>query len=1024
VRKGSIPRATYRLQLNHEFTFEHARKIVPYLARLGVSHVYASPILKARPGSMHGYDVTDHTKLNPELGSPEEFDAFVAALHQHDMGLIVDIVPNHLGVMGDDNQWWLDVLENGPAARAAQYFDIDWHPNRASMRDRILVPILGEPYGNVLERGELTLLFDRASASFGVRYYEHLFPIDPREYPRIFAPHAAMLEERLPADDPDRGDFESLMTSFGHLPSRSETTPEACAVRYRDKEAHKRRLVRLIERSEVIAKYVDDVVAVLAGTVGEPGSFDALDGLLEAQAYRLASWRVASDEINYRRFFDINSLAALRMNEWDVFDSAHALIFELVDAGKVDGLRIDHSDGLYDPQTYFARLQQRYADETNAKPLYVVTEKILAAHERLPESWMVHGTTGYEFAALSTGWLVCGEEETRMTRRYRQFTETESSFEELVYASRKLVMRASLGAEVEVLATQLDRIAQLDRHTADFTRASIRDAIMELIACFPVYRTYISHDGINEEDRRIVHWAVSVARKRSAIETTVFDFLRDVLLGDAALERPESHRRAMLEFAMKFQQVTSPVTAKGVEDTAFYRYNRLICLNEVGSDPRRFGVSSSALHQANLERAKSWPHSMLATSTHDTKRSEDVRARIAVLSELPDLWKLHLSRWSKLNRSKRRQVEGAAAPNREDEYLIYQTLAGMWTPQQDVPQLIERMQAYATKAAREAKRSTSWINPNAEYETALNEFIAELLDNPDRNAFLRDLATFSETVAFFGGINSLVQVALKLTSPGVPDIYQGTERLSLTLVDPDNRREVDYSTAAQLLDEIESLGCPLPNRPLATEMPPSLTLPPAIAGREPEFQSRGRERGDREEAEATSLFPSPPMIAGNGVRSPPPVAGGGLGRGHPSLPFPGGNDISIDLSALKMHVTWRLLQTRKQAAELFEKGSYQPLHVEGDKSEHLAVFARVFGDKSCVVVLPRWCARLKNGALEWPIGESTWGPTEVVVPIGSTLRDVFSGRQFVLSGEVENRRLRVAEVLAEFPLAVLVSEDE
>jgi (1->4)-alpha-D-glucan 1-alpha-D-glucosylmutase len=805
---SKIPRATYRLQFNHQFTFNDATRIVPYLAKLGISHVYASPILKARPGSMHGYDVVDHSQLNPELGTREDFDRLVAKLHEHGLGLIVDIVPNHLGVMGNDNVWWLDVLENGPAARCAFHFDIDWRPNRGSMRDRILVPVLGDSYGIVLERGELQIEFDAAAGSFAIRYHDHRLPVDPREYPRIFS--TPIPEELLPVDDPNRGDFESLLTSFSNLPPRDDTSSDAVAIRYRDKEAHKRRLARLIERSPEVLQYINDTVKTVNGTPGQSESFDALDALLEAQAYRLSFWRVAVDEINYRRFFDVNDLAALRMNEPSVFEITHKLIFELIDAGSIDGLRIDHSDGLYDPEEYFLRLQQRFGGEPGERPLYVVTEKILAAHERLPDSWLVHGTTGYDFAALATTWLVCGDEEARMTRRYRQFTENEATFEALAYESKRLVMRSSLAAEVEVLATQLDRIAHLDRHTADFTRASLREAIREVIACFPVYRTYISPRGVGDEDRRINHWATGVARRRSTgAEVTVFDFLRAVLLGEAAEGRPASHRQAMLEFAMKFQQVTAPVTAKGVEDTAFYRYNRLVCLNEVGGDPSRFVVTSSGLHQANLERAKSWPHSMLATSTHDTKRSEDVRARIAVLSELPELWQRHLSRWSQLNRGKRRHLEDAPAPDREDEYLLYQTLAGLWSPELDTDTTIQRLQAYMTKAGREAKRSTSWINPNAEYEAAVSEFIVQLLSNPERNAFLRDFSSLATTLIFFGRINSLATTALKITAPGVPDFYQGTELPALTLVDPDNRAPVDFEAAARRLDalaEVTDLG--------------------------------------------------------------------------------------------------------------------------------------------------------------------------------------------------------------------------
>ncbi len=806
-----IPTATYRLQFNREFTFDNASRIVPYLARLGVSHVYSSPILKARPGSHHGYDVTDYTQLNPELGSREDFDRLVEVLHGNAMGLIVDVVPNHVGVMGNDNPWWLDLLENGPAARYGSYFDIDWYPNRASLHGRVLVPVLADPYGVALERGDLRLVFDAEAGSFSVCYGDHRMPIDPREYPRIFV--QPMADEVLAADDPQRADFESLLDSFANLPARSDDTAPSVAMRYRDKESHKRRLVRLVERSRKIRSHVERSIARMNGRPGEPASFDALDVLLEAQAWRLSYWRVAMDEINYRRFFDVNDLAALRMDDPEVFDSTHALIFDLIRQGSIDGLRIDHSDGLYDPQSYFDRIHCRPLPSGQAsKPLYVATEKILASHERLPRHWRVNGTTGYEFSALCTAWMVCGDNETAMTRRYRQFTGTRASFEQIVYESKRLVMRATLAAEIEVLATQLDRIAQMDRRTADFTRASMHEAIREVIACFPVYRTYISSRGVSDEDRRMVHWAINVARRRSAgSELSAFDFLRDVLLGEAAHGKSPSVARSMLEFTMKFQQTSAPVMAKGFEDTACYRFNRLACLNEVGSDPGRFSVSSSALHQANLERADLWPHSMLSTCSHDSKRSEDVRARIAVLSELPDLWQRHLSRWARLNRSRRRRSGEGPAPSREDEYLFYQTLLGVWPPGQDLsqplpPRFVERLQAYVVKAAREAKRSTSWLDPNEEYETALCAFVAQLLARPARNAFLRDFASFAATVAFFGNINSLAQVALKLTSPGLPDLYQGTELPTLTLVDPDNRHPVDFAAAAARLAVIAPLA--------------------------------------------------------------------------------------------------------------------------------------------------------------------------------------------------------------------------
>jgi (1->4)-alpha-D-glucan 1-alpha-D-glucosylmutase len=806
--RARIPRATYRVQLKKGFGFADAARIVPYVAALGVSHLYCSPIFAARSGSMHGYDVIDHNLLNPELGTREDFDALVETLHQHEMGMIIDIVPNHVGVMGDSNAWWLDVLENGPAAQFAPFFDVDWHPNRSSMQNRILVPVLGAPYGTVLENGELDVTYDAATGCFALHYYDHLFPIDPKTYPLIFVAAHDLLSAHLPIDDPNRQDFESLLDAFARLPSRAALGAEERTIRYRDKGVHTRRLVRLCERSPEILQHIEQALQRLRGTVGDPSSFDALDALIEAQAYRLASWRVAVDEINYRRFFDVNDLAALRMERPEVFETTHALTFELIDRGQVDGLRIDHPDGLYDPKQYFERLQQPFRGRSpdRAKPLYVVVEKILAAHERLPEDWPVHGTTGYDFAALLNSWFVDPASESAMTRTYRAFLRRQEEYAEVVYNSRKLVMRVALAAEVGVLATQLDRIAQMDRHTADFTRAALRDAIVEVIACFPVYRTYVADGEPTEDDRKTIHWAVSLARKRTATERSVFDFLTAVLLGEANA-RDEQHRALMREFARKFQQVTSPVTAKGVEDTAFYRYYRLLSLNEVGGDPRRFGASNASVHQANLDRVKSWPTAMLATSTHDTKRSEDVRARMVVLSELPDFWRKHLGRWDRLNRLRRREVDGAPAPSRNDEYMLYQTLVGVWpvdAEEQRDPQLAERLQAYVVKAAREAKRETSWINPNEAYEQAFQDFVAALLEPTEHNAFLKDFSAFAERIAFFGHWNSIVQTVLKLTMPGVPDFFQGTELPTLSLVDPDNRRPVDFERAQQLLAEMKT----------------------------------------------------------------------------------------------------------------------------------------------------------------------------------------------------------------------------
>jgi (1->4)-alpha-D-glucan 1-alpha-D-glucosylmutase len=799
---AGIPRATYRVQLNSAFTFADAARVLPYLARLGISHLYVSPILKARPGSTHGYDVTDHTQLNPELGGAEGFQQLTDELRRQGMGLIVDIVPNHLGILGNDNQWWLDVLENGPAAEAADAFDIDWRPQRASMRDRLLVPVLGDPYGTALERGDIRLAFDASHGEFSFHYHEHRFPVDPRDYPQIFADVQAPELDELAA-----ADFSSLLSTFGRLPPRNDVRPEVRTERYRDKEAHKRRLMRLIEREPALLSYIEAVVAALNGVPGNSASFDRLDALHESQAYRLAFWRVAQDEINYRRFFDVNSLAALRMNEERVFADTHRLILELIGEGRIQGLRIDHSDGLFDPEAYFGRLRSAVeAVRRGPDTFFIVTEKIVAPHERLPESWPLQGTTGYDFSAQITSWLVDGSSEAAITRAYQDFIDDRQPFEDIAYHSRKLIMRIALAPEIEGLATQLDRIARLDRHTADFTRSALREAVIEVIACFPVYRTYVSARGASEEDRKTIDWAVSVARKRSglAAEASVFEFLRQVLLVTPDPVIAPGRLAAMQEFAMKFQQVTAPVTAKGVEDTALYRFNRLVCLNDVGADPRRYSLSTQALHHENSERARRWPHALLTTSTHDSKRSEDVRARIAVLSETPQLWRRQLSRWTRLNRSRRIEVRDAPAPDSNDEYLLYQTLLGIWDPDSDPAALLERMQAYAVKAAREAKRMTSWLNPDTDYEQALQTFLERILQPQSRNVFLRELQEFARTLDFFGQLNSLAQLVIKLTAPGVPDFYQGGESQTLTLVDPDNRRPVDFESLERQLAVAEA----------------------------------------------------------------------------------------------------------------------------------------------------------------------------------------------------------------------------
>lgn len=806
-RQARIPLATYRIQLNRKFTLAQATALVPYWHELGISHVYTSPYLQARPGSDHGYDITDHGSINPEVGSTAELRDFAAALKARGMGQLIDVVPNHMGVLGGDNPWWLDVLENGEAAVHAGYFDIEWQPLDEDLHHKVLLPVLGAQYGRVLEGGELALSLDAARGELGLRYYQHHFPIDPRHYPAVLARGVERLAARLGEDHPDALDLLSLCTAFGHLPPHTEAAPEAVAERAREKEIQKRRLAALLARSADVALFAAENVAAFNGTPGKAESWDALHDLIKRQAWRIANWRVAGDEINYRRFVDVNELAALRMEAERVFRDTHRLILAWVRDGIAEGIRVDHPDGLHDPCQYFRRLQQAAGGDALSRPLYLVAEKILAGHEHLPPNWPLHGTTGYDFANLVNGLFVDAANEGHLNRIYGVFIGEKPDFAEVAYRAKKLVMNTTLAAELNVLASQLSRIALTSRYTCDFTVNRLRDALSDVVAGFPVYRTYVTQSALSDDDRRHIDWAVALAKKQSRLaDASVFDFVRDALTGELAAGRPRDHADQVFGFAMRFQQFTGPVAAKGIEDTAFYIYNRLLSLNEVGGDPGRFGVGVAAFHRAAQERGLRWPHAMLATSSHDTKRSEDVRARIDALSEMPAEWLEHLRRWRRVNRSRKRVVEGQAAPSHNDEYFLYQTLLGVWPPADpdaaEFERLRGRVKAYMQKAVREAKVHSSWLNPSLEYEAALDGFVDSLLAGGGRNYFLQDFLPFQRRVARIGMLNSLSQTLIKLASPGVPDFYQGNELWDFSLVDPDNRRPVDYELRRSLLRDL------------------------------------------------------------------------------------------------------------------------------------------------------------------------------------------------------------------------------
>jgi (1->4)-alpha-D-glucan 1-alpha-D-glucosylmutase len=803
LERARIPLATYRLQLHGEFTFRDATALVPYLAKLGVSHVYCSPFLRARPGSMHGYDIVDHDSLNPEIGSYADLEAFVARLREHGMAMMMDIVPNHMGVLAADNAWWQDLLENGPASTLADFFDVDWRPPAEYLANRVLLPILGDHYGVELAAGRLVLGFDPATGGFAVHYHSHRLPIDPREYPRIVALALPELESAgedaaLPAQA-----LRSIVSAAAKLPRRDERRRALVDERNLQKEVLKGRLASLARSNPAVSQAIARAVDKLNGRSDDPGSFDALHELLEAQPYRVAFWRVASDDINYRRFFDINDLAALRQENDAVFEATHRLVLKLVNDGLVDALRIDHPDGLYDPKAYFARLF-----EGCKRAPYVVVEKIVAPFENVPESWAVHGTTGYRFANVVNGLFVDAASEARLTRTYHQFIGDETPYEEVARRSKRQIVRTALASELTVLTSKLARIARSDRNTRDFTFNTLREGLTEVLAAFPVYRTYID-DQVHPDDRRYIEWAVARARAESrAPDVDVFDFIRDALTCEAPVRSPAA-AAAVRHFARKFQQVSAPVMAKGVEDTAFYRYNRLVALNDVGGDPVEFGFPPAKFHRASAHRAKHWPHTMLATSTHDNKRSEDVRARIDVLSELSAGWRLRLRRWHRMNLARKAMVEDAPAPSRNDEYLLYQVLLGSFPPgavdAAGLGAYRDRIVEYMRKAMREAKARTSWARVNEDYEAATMAFIGALLDPRPGNAFLDDLRTAVASVAWLGYLNSLAMVAVKYTSPGVPDCYQGNEILDFSLVDPDNRRPVDYALRRSLLEGFAAL---------------------------------------------------------------------------------------------------------------------------------------------------------------------------------------------------------------------------
>ena len=949
------PITSYRLQLHAGFGFREAGAIVPYLARLGVTECYSSPQFAANPGSSHGYDICDHDALNPELGTEADFDEFCRALQTHGLGQIVDIVPNHMAADPRSNPWWRDVLENGPSSPFAEYFDIDWEPIKPELKDKVLLPVLGDQYGRALERGELQL--DLQDGALHLRYFDLDLPINPRQAPRVLGLHLDELESVM-RDDAALREYLSILTALRNLPAYTERDARRIVERHREKEVARERLARLVAGSASIRQHVDVVVTEANGTPGDRGSFNRLHELLEHQAYRLAYWRTAFDEINYRRFFDVNELVAIRMDTPPVFNATHGLVRRLIAEGKITGLRVDHPDGLGDPAVYFERLQ-----EMTGGKLYVVAEKILSPGEELQRDWRVAGTTGYGFLNAVAGLFVHPRHVRQLRQVYTRMTGQAASFDEIAYQSRITIMLTSMASELNVLAHALNRISETDRRSRDFTLNSCRRVLREVTACFPVYRTYISGRDVSAVDREVLDAAIGEARRRNPVmEASIFEFLREVLVSRPEPDHPSAAASPeRLRFAMQMQQFTAPVQAKGVEDTAFYRYHVLVSANDVGGHPARLAVGAEEFHEANRRRLADWPLELLATATHDTKRGEDARARISVLSEVPDDWRRAVAAWMRINGRNRVKIDGEWAPDRNDEYLFYQTLIGAWPcelrsaeiPEKAAPELVDRLNTYMGKAIREAKVHTSWIHENVGYNRAVSRFVTDSLESRNATRFLALFVPFQRRVAHAGMVNSLAQLVLKVASPGVPDFYQGVELWDLSLVDPDNRRPVDFAARLSMLDRLQ----PTIDRLESGEV---------VAG------------------EVSDL----------------------LGRwvdGH-----------------IKLFVTAAALRFRRRHHELWLGGAYQPLVPEGPFADHVVGFAHRDGTGTLLVIVPRFLRSLTLDADALPRGRDTWGTTRVALPdVGrARFRHVLTGEIV----EVVNGALALADVFRTLPVALLWQE--
>lgn len=950
-------RSTYRLQLTPQFGFAAARAVIPYLQNLGISHLYTSPILTAKPGSSHGYDICDHSKVNPELGGEEGFERLIEVLHQHGMGLIVDFVPNHMSADPKCNLWWRDLLANGPSSAHAEYFDVDWFPVKDELAGKVLLPILGKQYGEALEAGELKL--DYYEGEFRLLCNDTHLPLNPRQMRYLLRHRLEELATALGHDSEIFLEYQSILFQLDHLPHYLEIETEARTSRHRETAIAAQRLAHVIEANEAMRQHIHRNIQDFNGEPGKRESFDLLHGLLEEQAYRLSYWRTAIQEINYRRFFDIDELVGLRMEHLPVFRATHAKMVEFAKKGWINGVRLDHIDGLFDPAQYLTQLRQEFS--SLPQPIYLVVEKILARGEPLNTTWPVEGTTGYDYLALLNGLWVKEENQKEVEKVYRRFCGHTESDEDSVYTCKRLITSTSMASELNVLAHELNRLSEQNRRSRDFTLDSLQEALREVVACFPVYRTYLSERGLSPEDKQLIDAAIQLAAQRNPnLESSIFLYIGEHLHPERRPDETDEAFARRLRFAMKFQQYTSPVQAKGVEDTVFYRHCPLVSVNEVGSGTQRTATTPEEFHEANQLRLKTWPQTMLATATHDTKRGEDARLRIHVLSEVPVEWRGRLMQWSRVNAAAKTNVKGVLAPDKSDEYLFYQSLLGVWPARQTTAddELLARIQQFMNKALKEAKVHTSWINPSNDYDAAMANFARETLQGTHAPAFLRSFLPFAQRVAALGAWSSLSQIVLKLSSPGIPDTYQGCELWDFNLVDPDNRRPVDYALRQQRLQQIDA----------------------KLADTKQDQSARAA------------------MLQG-------------MSRDW----------WSEDLKLLYVATGLRL---RGQFPDIFLRGAYLPLQVQGPGAEHVIAFLREWQGQSVVVIALRWFATLLDSAADISGIREKLQHTTLEIPeshAATTWENALSRTRHACTGESRQRSLRVDEALGELPAGWLTS---